>query len=100
MEDLDRNQVHRDDFLDEIHPDDSVLQTFYHLNSQLQPSGSQEMEIDESIDDIGSSVPSPPLSSLLTSSASTYSDVGEDIQLSSEILNTSQIPAAFLAKRK
>ncbi|RPB00294.1 hypothetical protein L873DRAFT_823006 [Choiromyces venosus 120613-1] len=100
MEDLDRNRMHGDDFLDEIHPDDSGSQIFYHLKSQLQPSRSQEIKIDESIDDAGSSILSPPLSSLLTSSASAYNDVGEDIQLSSEILNTSQIPTAFLAKCK
>jgi hypothetical protein len=91
MEDLDHDIALGRHFLDEVRPDDSVSQTFYRLNSQLPPSGSQEMEIDESIDDTGSSVLSPPPSSLLTSSASAYSDVGEDIQLSPEILDSSQI---------
>lgn len=39
-------------------------------------------------------------SSLLTPSAAAYSDVGEDVEFTSHVPDTSQIPAAFLAKRK
>lgn len=58
------------------------------------------MQIDQTINHSASSALSAPPSSLLTSSAAAYSDVGEDVEFSSHVPDTAQIPAAFLAKRK
>jgi len=58
------------------------------------------MEIDQAIHDSASSALCAPPSSLLTPSAAVYSDVGEDVVFSSHVPDTSQVPAAFLAKRK
>lgn len=104
MEDFDRNLGLRSDFTEEIGPEDSVSQTFHYLDSRIAmpPQHSQSMEIDDTvtIDDTASSALSAPPSSLLTPSAAAYSDAGESIEFSSEVPDISQIPAAFLAKRK
>ena len=92
----------RGGFLEEIRPENSVSQTFYYLECgiPLPQHRGQAMQIDQTINHSASSALSAPPSSLLTSSAAAYSDVGEDVEFSSHVPDTAQIPAAFLAKRK
>lgn len=102
MENLEGNLGHRGDFTEEICPEDSVSQTFHYSDQRIPsiPLHDQSMEIDHTMDETASSTLSAPPSSLLTPSAAAYSDAGEYIEFSSEVPDTSQIPAAFLAKRK
>ena len=102
MEDSDHDIVLSGEFLEEIRPEDSVSQTFHYLECGIpmpQPRG-QLMEIDQTINDSASSALSAPPSSLLTPSAAAYSDIGENVEFSSQVPDTSQMLAAFLAKRK
>jgi len=102
MEDLEVDLELRAGFTEEIRPEDSVSQTFHYTDSRIPVAlhESQLMEIDQTIDDTASSALSAPPSSLLTPSNAAFSDPGEYIEFSSEIPDVSQIPAAFLAKRK
>lgn len=102
MENLEGNLGYWGNFTEEICPEDSVSQTF-HYSDQRVPAIShhgQSIEIDHTIDETASSTLSAPPSSLLTPSAAAYSDAGKYIEFSSDVPDTSQIPAAFLAKRK
>ncbi|KAG0132773.1 hypothetical protein HOY82DRAFT_642242 [Tuber indicum] len=56
MEDLNSDLVLGSDFLEEVHPDDSVSQTYYRLNAQLPSSTTGDMEVDAPIPDPGSSI--------------------------------------------
>ena len=57
----------------------------------------KQWKFDQAINDSASSALGAPPSSLLTPSAAAYSDVGEDVEFSTHVPDTWQIPAAFLA---